>query len=290
MILRTSSQDSIVKQSNLEAYDRFGTSAGKKDEFWSRVEDFNYGIAYSLIEKQVGIKDKRVCELGSGTAAHLKWYKRDCREIIGLDISRQMLRLYLKTEGNSPNFGLITGDALTLPFKSGAFDVVTIYQSAHHFPNIYKCMDEMLRVAGAFAFLEPNKDSFLHRLVEYRRERRMVSKRFEVHSYKMVEYNSLGFSALQIKYFLKKRNVEVKIYYIFQLPMEISASVMRKSPFLFRILNLFGQVFTHVPLVKSQFGSLLVIAEKKEKELLLTRLQIHARDPKTKFPAKPILG
>ena len=270
MILRTSSQDLIVKKSNLEAYERLGTSISKKEEFWSRVEDFNYNIAYSLIEKEVGIKNKRVCELGSGTAAHLKWYKRDCREIVGLDISRQMLRLYLKTEGSSPNFNLITGDALTLPFKSGAFDVVTIYQSAHHFPNIYTCMDEMLRVAGAFAFLEPNKDSFLHRLVDWRRERRIFDKRFEMQSYRMVEYNSGGFSSLPIKCFLKKRNAEVKIYYIFQLPMEISAATMRKSPFLFRILNLFGQAFTYIPIVKSQFGSLLVIAQKRE-ESCLTR-------------------
>jgi ubiquinone/menaquinone biosynthesis C-methylase UbiE len=229
------------------------------------VEDFNYGIAYSLIEKQVGIKDKRVCELGAGTAAHLKWYKRDCREIVGLDISRQMMNLYLKTEGNSPNFNLITGDALILPFKSDAFDVVTIYQSAHHFPNIYTCMDEMLRVAGAFAFLEPNKDSSLHRLTEWLHERKMLDKRFEVQSYRTVEYNSSGFSALKIKYFLKKRNVTVKVYYIFQLPFEVSASIMRKSPFLFRILNLFGQAFTYIPIVKSQFGSLLVIAQKEKK-------------------------
>jgi hypothetical protein len=126
-------------------------------------------------------------------------------------------------------------------------------------------MDEMLRVAGAFAFLEPNKDSSLHRLTEWLHERKMLDKRFEVQSYRTVEYNSSGFSALKIKYFLKKRNVTVKVYYIFQLPFEVSASIMRKSPFLFRILNLFGQAFTYIPIVKSQFGSLLVIAQKEKK-------------------------
>jgi SAM-dependent methyltransferase len=231
-----SRNDSAIKRANLEAYNSLGTRGGKKEKFWSMVEDYNCGFAYALVEKYIGVKGKKVCELGCGTAAHLKWYKRDCAEIVGLDISCKMLQLYLRTEGNAANLGLIDADALTLPFKNDVFDAVTIYESAHHFPSIYKCMDEMLRVAGAFAFLEPNKDSLLHRLVEWRREGTIAAldDRFKLHDYKDVEFNSKGFSAMQIKHFLNQRKVKIKIQYVFSLPMETSALVMRRSIFLLR--------------------------------------------------------
>lgn len=252
----------VVKRSNLEAYDSVGDSGKRKEKFWNLVEEYNYSIAYALIEKHIGVKGKKVCELGCGTAAHLKWYKHDCYEIVGLDISGKMLRLYLKTEGNSINLSLVRADALTLPFKADAFDVVTVYASAHHFPSIYKCMDEMLRVAGAFAFLEPNKDSLLHRLIEWRRERVMNDIRFKIHSYKTVEYNSGGFSVKQIKRFLNEKGVKITVYYVFSLPMEISAKVLHRSRFLFRSLNLFGNALTQIPIFKSQFGALLMIVRR----------------------------
>ena len=67
------------------------------------VEDYNYSVVYRLIEKIIGVKNKIVCELGCGTAAHLKWYKRDCLRTVGLDISRGMLKLYARSEGKADN-------------------------------------------------------------------------------------------------------------------------------------------------------------------------------------------
>jgi ubiquinone/menaquinone biosynthesis C-methylase UbiE len=250
----------LVKKANLEAYNCYGGETGAKEYYWSLSEDYYYAIVYELVNKHLHVKGKRVCELGCGTAAHLKWYRRDCAEFLGLDISRGMIRRYLSNKGKAKNENFVVADALTLPFKPNAFDVVTIYQSAHHFPCIYRCMDEMGRVSNGFAFFEPNKDSLLHRLVEWRRERAMRDERFEHHSYKLVEYNSRGFSATQIKQYLKSKSCKVRVYYIFSLPMEISANIMRRSKTLFRFLSLFGQALAHIPVFKSQFGNLLVIS------------------------------
>jgi SAM-dependent methyltransferase len=256
--------DFEVKRSNIEAYNNLGVQSEKKEKYWEIVEHYNYGLVYSLVDKLIHVKGKKVCELGCGTAVHLKWYKRDCRQIVGLDISNKMLRLFLKTEGKAANFSPINADALTLPFKNDAFDLVTVYQSAHHFPNIFKCMSEMLRVSEGFAFMEPNKDSILHKLIEWRRVRHMMDVRFKSNDYELVEYNSAGFSAVQIRHYLRNKGVKVRVYYIFALPMEISAKIMRKSMIMFRLMSLFGRAFTYIPIVKSQFGGLLVVATREK--------------------------
>ena len=152
-----------------------------------------------------------------------------------------------------------------MPFKNDAFDVVTIYQSAHHFPCIYRCMNEMIRVSAAFAFFEPNRDSLIHRLIEWWRERHMRDERFRQHNYRVIEYNSQGFSAAQIRHYLKARGINIQVRYIFSLPMEISANIMRYNSVLFLILNLFGQALTLIPVFNSQFGSLLVMVRETKK-------------------------
>lgn len=181
-----------------------------------------------------------------------------------MDISRGMLKLYVKTEGKAENLFFVVGDALNLPFKNDAFDLVTIYQSAHHFPCIYKCIDEMIRVSDAFAFFEPNRDSLIHRLIEWWRERHMQDARFRRHSYRVVEYNSQGYSATQIHHYLKARRIKIQVRYIFSLPMEINANMLHFNLVLFRILNLFGQALTHIPVFNSQFGNLLIMAQKED--------------------------
>jgi SAM-dependent methyltransferase len=261
--MKSKTSDLDIKRANLEAYDSFGELKGIKGKYWSQVENYTYGRVYALIQKQIGVVGKRICELGCGTAACLKWYKRDATEIVGLDISKKMLQLYVLTEGTAGNLSLVKGDALTLPFKDGAFDLITIYQSAHHFPDIYKCIDEMLRSASAFAFYEPNKDSIIHHALEWKRVRTMNDGRFNKHKYEIVEYNSEGFSAYQLRKYITKKGAHVKVFYIFALPMEISAQIMKRSQVLFNFLSLFGETLTHIPLLKTQFGGLLIMAKQK---------------------------
>ena len=254
--------DATVKKANMEAYNSYG-KLGEKEKYSRITEEYNSSIVYRLIQEEIGVRNKIVCELGCGNAAHLKWYKRDCKQFVGLDISKSMLRSAMKEIGNGENVNFVIADALTLPFRNDSFDSVTIYQSAHHFPNIYKCMDEMLRVANAFAFFEPNKASLLHKIFELVRERRMRDCRFDLHNYKEVEYNSRGFAATEIKHHLAKRSARSSVHYIFTLPMETSGKIMRKSQALFVFLSLFGYALTRIPIIKPQFGNLVVIARRK---------------------------
>jgi hypothetical protein len=90
----------------------------------------------------------------------------------------------------------------------------------------------------------------------------MKGGRFDLHGYKTVEYNSLGFSAAQITAFLKDKGVKVRVRYVFALPIEISAKILCKSRVLFRVLTLFGEAVSHIPFVNSQFGALLVIVRR----------------------------
>src|SRR3990172_10576509 len=104
----------LVKKTNLEAYNEYGGETGGKEFYWSMSEDLLYGVVYEIINKHLHVTGKKVLELGCGTAAHLKWYRRDCGEIVCLDISRKMIRRYILNEGKDKNQSFIVADALTL--------------------------------------------------------------------------------------------------------------------------------------------------------------------------------
>ncbi len=85
---------------------------------------------------EVGCGDGRISSL-------LAKYRTD--SLVGVDISREMLRKYVKKEGISA-LQLIHCDAENLPFKEDAFNGMICVQTLVHLPNADAVIDESARI------------------------------------------------------------------------------------------------------------------------------------------------
>lgn len=108
---------------------------------------------------------QRVLDVATGTTdlaleAHKQWKSP---KIIGLDISKEMLRLgekKLEKKGLSDDIKLIHGDSENLPFQDGEFDVTMSAFGVRNFENLEKGLIEMhrvLRPGGKILILEFSK-------------------------------------------------------------------------------------------------------------------------------------
>jgi len=101
-----------------------------------------------------GIRRGRVLDIGTGSgrlAMELARAKNTDFHITGLDISKDMLELAkqnITRAGLSDRIELVEGNADSLPFLDGSFDLVISYASLHHWVNPETVFAEVQRVAG----------------------------------------------------------------------------------------------------------------------------------------------
>lgn len=89
----------------------------------------------------------KVLDNGCGTGILFATLQNNDAQVIGLDISSEMLK-YAKKHADH----LLLGNSEQLPFKDSTFDVVFCRSLLHHLPNPQKAVDEIKRV------LKPGKD------------------------------------------------------------------------------------------------------------------------------------
>jgi SAM-dependent methyltransferase len=100
------------------------------------------------------LNSKPICEqdlldLGCGTGTFLAEAMKKVRSCTGLEYNDGMLEEAMK---NVPGVKLLQGSGDALPFEDKSFDVVTINQVVHHFPNddgfafLQRCVKEVARV------------------------------------------------------------------------------------------------------------------------------------------------
>ena len=88
--------------------------------------------------------DERVLDVGTGTGAIALALAPLVREVVGLDESDE--RLALARDGAPENATFLTGDAASLPFERGAFDLVTCVRTLHHVRRPEVVIAELVRV------------------------------------------------------------------------------------------------------------------------------------------------
>ena len=118
--------------------------------------------------KRPGLK---ILDIGSGTGLVASARPKDVRRFVLTDISGEMLKSARGNLGEDKNLEYIVCDAEKMPFKDGAFDIVTCNAAAHHFPSIEKFSREMTRVlkAGGTAVLsfESNRRFWRNRILVF---------------------------------------------------------------------------------------------------------------------------
>ncbi|HTY82277.1 MAG TPA: class I SAM-dependent methyltransferase [Dehalococcoidales bacterium] len=123
---------------------------------------------------RLGIKAGRVLDIGTGSgrlAIELAKWKGNNFQITGLDISENMLK---KAQENIENAGvenkikLVSGNADSLPYPDGYFDLVVSYASLHHWFRPAKVFREAQRVVkrGGAVIIRDNRRVYGNRFWE----------------------------------------------------------------------------------------------------------------------------
>lgn len=100
---------------------------------------------------------------GAGEVAHV--FENQYSQLIGIDVSLNMLRLAVKKDSNAL---YVHGDATTLPLADESCDSVVMIGGIHHVPDRERLFREIFRVlkpGGRFLFREPLNDFWLWRFI-----------------------------------------------------------------------------------------------------------------------------
>ena len=92
------------------------------------------------------MSDGLALEIGVGTGRIALPLSRAGANLIGLDLSNEMLRTLLAQAGGRLPFPLLRGDATALPFHDGSFDVALASWVLHLIADWRRVVDELVRV------------------------------------------------------------------------------------------------------------------------------------------------
>ncbi len=95
------------------------------------------------------IEGKHILDVATGTGAiAFALSAKGAKQIIGIDISQQMLNVGLKKLKSSgiKNVILLPGDAENIQFENNSFDAVTVAYGVRNFSNLETGLREILRV------------------------------------------------------------------------------------------------------------------------------------------------
>jgi ubiquinone/menaquinone biosynthesis C-methylase UbiE len=101
-----------------------------------------------LLERTQPVMDEVLLDLACGPAHTGLFFAPYVRQVIGLDVSREMLHAArLGARGKDlTNLHWACGDVHRLPFRDRAFDLVTCRAAAHHFADVEGALREAARV------------------------------------------------------------------------------------------------------------------------------------------------
>jgi demethylmenaquinone methyltransferase / 2-methoxy-6-polyprenyl-1,4-benzoquinol methylase len=100
---------------------------------------------------------KKVLDLACGTGEVSRGLAKNGIEVVGLDLSSEMIKIARNKTNKSLDIKYSLGEADSIPFPDGTFDAVTIAFGIRNFDNREKCIEEIFRVIkpnGMLAILE----------------------------------------------------------------------------------------------------------------------------------------
>lgn len=131
---------------------------GLKGDYYRSFEDH-------LFLGHLAVRDKRVLDLGTGRGRLALMLAAEAREVIGIDISEEMLRFAREAGEGVPNVRFELGNALQLDYPDRYFDVVS---SMGMFPYVRELgpflreINRVLQPGGQLAFSVVNADEWKH--------------------------------------------------------------------------------------------------------------------------------
>ena len=93
--------------------------------------------------------DERVLDSGSGPGALAFALAPHVREVVALDLVPELLEEGKRRAERYPNVSFVEGDATSLPFELGAFDLAGSLRTLHHIARPELALAELVRVTRA---------------------------------------------------------------------------------------------------------------------------------------------
>ncbi len=104
-------------------------------------------IALFTILESVGVKDKRVLDLGCGDGSHaLRIKEIGAAQVVGVDINKEMIDLATTKSMNTPGVSFVVADGRKLPLENVSVDVVVSNYVIQYFTNTKEVFGEIARV------------------------------------------------------------------------------------------------------------------------------------------------
>jgi SAM-dependent methyltransferase len=100
-----------------------------------------------LVKENLGnLKDKIVLEIGCGTGRITEFISKNCKKVIAVDISEEMINEGQERLKNLTNIDFVAGNGLNYPIEDNSVDFVFSYIVFQHMPN-KKVVEENLKNA-----------------------------------------------------------------------------------------------------------------------------------------------
>lgn len=131
---------------------------------------------YELVRQYIGsVAGLDVLEVACGRGGFVRELARAGARVTGCDFSLAALRIAAgKLPAGNGHAALVQGDAQTLPFADGAFDMVISCETIEHLPDVQSALREMHRVTrpgGRLLLTTPNYANFMGLYEAYARVR-----------------------------------------------------------------------------------------------------------------------
>jgi len=211
-------------------------------------------------------KELSALDVGCGTGIYLEWLLEDFNYTVGIDISPNMIKSCKERIGKNPLNEFLVADAQHLPFRKDVFDIATVVETLHHFPEPMMAMKEIARVSKRVALYEPNHQSCIHRIINHFRILWLdtLTKKgwFQTDfPYSLVEFHSEGFSSADLtSYFLTVGMTVVEITtFGFMGLVQLIRGIPKK---LLYFLPLLEDTLRMIPIIRWQLSDILAIGTK----------------------------
>lgn len=185
---------------------------GKKAGFYATSEAHTEKESLSAFSELAHITPgDKVLDVATGTGHGAATLSEAGAEVVGLDITRQMLAEARKRYGDYAELHWVQGDVMRLPFADGRFDVVTSRRAPHHFPDIeggLRSMGRVLRQGGTLVIDDRSvpEDDFVDRTMNHLD---WLHDRSHVREYRLTEWERMlernGFQVERADGYQRKR-------------------------------------------------------------------------------------
>lgn len=125
-------------------FDDFNTAAAYEGWYSGRGTSADLGEK-ALLAKLLATFSNRasVLDIGCGTGHFTRWFATRGLTAVGVDLSRAMLAQATKLDGQA----YLLGDALSLPFQDGSFDLTSIITTLEFASDPNRALSEAVRVS-----------------------------------------------------------------------------------------------------------------------------------------------